>query len=324
MQIRFAVLTFVCAAAFAQEPTRTFTFAHTQNPQHMQETVNTIRSLAEVRNVSVDPAQRTLTVGGTPDQLALVTWLFTDLDRPASRPQTLQVRDSTFADPRADSVKIFYPAHLSTAQQVQEVVNGIRSIAEVQRCVFLNRPGAIAVRGNSEQVALAEWIVSDLDRSMAGKRPEGKREYNYPDTAMTYPERRSTAVRIYYPASVSTPLDMQETINGLRSVAEVQRVVAFTTSGAIVTRSSNEQAALTDWLVKELDKGASAAGPSDYRWSGGTVRSAWLAKSADLPATVAKVRQTTGMQRVVGLQRQRAIVMRGTPEQLAAAEPLLR
>jgi hypothetical protein len=324
MQIRLAALTLVCAAAFAQEQTRTYTFAHTQNPQHMQETVNTIRSILEVKNVSLDPAQRSLTAGGTLDQLTLITWLFTDLDRPVSRPQTLQVRDSTFPDPQTRSVKIFYPAHLSTAQQVQEVVNAIRSIAEVQRCVALNGPGAIVVRGTSEQMALAEWLVGEFDRSLAGKRPEGKREYDFSDAAQPNGDRRSPAVRIYYPASVSTPLDMQEMVNGLRSIAEVQRAVAFTASGAIVIRASNEQAVLTDWLVQELDKGASAAGPSDYRFGGGTVRSAWLAKSADLPATVAKVRQSSGMQRVVALQRQRAIVMRGTPEQLAAADAVLR
>ena len=49
-----------------------------------------------------------------------------------------------------------------------------------------------------------------------------------------------------------------------------------------------------------------------------------LPKTADLAATVAKVRQATGMQRVVCIQGPRAIVMRGTLEQLAAAEPLLR
>lgn len=325
MQIRWiAVAAMSAAAAFAQEQTRTFTFAHTQEPRQMQEVLNTIRSMAEVRNATVDPAQRSLTVGGTPDQLTLITWLFTDLDRPAGRPASLQVRDSTFEDPRASAVKIFYPAHLANAQQVQEVVNSIRSIAEIQRVVALNGPGAIVARGNAEQVALAEWMVGELDRSLAGKRPTGIREYNYPDTALYIPEKRATAVRIYYPASVTTPLDMQETVNGLRSIAMIQRAVAFTASGAIVTRSSNEQAALTDWMVKDLDQGASATGSHDYRWTGGSVRSVWLAKNADLAAVVGKVRQITGMQRVVGLQRQRAIVMSGTPDQLAAAAPLLR
>ena len=140
----------------------------------MQETLNTVRAIAEVQHAAVDPAQRSLTVAGNPDQLGLITWLFTDLDRPASRPPSLEVRDNTFNDPRAPAVKIFYPAHLATAQQVQEVVNAVRSIAEVQRVMALSGPGAIVIRGSAEQVAFAEWIVGELDRSMAGKRPTGK------------------------------------------------------------------------------------------------------------------------------------------------------
>jgi hypothetical protein len=263
-----------------------------------------------------------MTVSGNPDQLALATWLFTDLDRPASRPQSLQVRDNTFNDPRAPAVKILYPANIVTGQQAQEAVNGIRSIAEIQRCVALSGPGAIIIRGNSEQVALAEWMVGELDRSMSGARPTGARQYNYPDSGQQIVERRTTAVRIYYPATASTPLDLQEMINGIRSIAEAQRVVAFTATSAIMARSSNDQAELMDWLVKELDGGGSA--PRDYRWAGATVRAASLPKTADLAATVARVRQASGMQRVIAFTRQRAIVMRGTPEQLAAADTIVK
>ena len=318
--LSFALL---AGAAFAQtEQTRTFTFAHTQEHRFMQEMVNLLRGVAEIQRVAAEPSQRTMTVAGNPDQLALATWLFTELDRQASRPAALQVRDNMFSDPRASAVKILSPAHIANAQQAQEAINGIRSIAEVQRCVALSGPGAIVIRGNPEQVALAEWIVGELDRSMSGARPTGARQYNYPDSALQIVERRTTAVRIYYPAAASTPVDIQEMINGIRAIAEAQRVVGFTATGAIIARSSTEQAELMDWLVKELDRGGAA--PRDYRWAGATVRVASLPKTADLAATVVKVRQASGMQRVVGLSRQRAIVMRGTPDQLATADPLLR
>jgi hypothetical protein len=320
--LRFAVLALVCAAAFAQDQTRTFTFAHTQSPQQMQEVVNTVRSIGEIRNVSVDPLQRTLTVGGTADQLAFTAWLFTDLDKPAGSSTSLVIRENLHPDPRASAVRIFYLSRVSTPQQLQELVNAIRSIAELQRVVVVTAAGAIVARGEPSQVVLAEWIVREIDQSV-GTRPREVRKFQYEDTLLPV-ERRSPAVRMYFPASLSTPQDMQELVNGLRSIVEVQRVVAFTASGAILARSSDDQAALTDWLVKELDHGASAPAARDYAWRAGTVRSAWLAKSADLAATVARVRQTTGMQRVVGLQRQRAIVMRGTPEQLAAADAVLR
>jgi hypothetical protein len=159
---------------------------------------------------------------------------------------------------------------------------------------------------------------------MSGKRPAGSREHNYPDSATHIPERRTTAVRIHYPAGAQTPQDLQEIINGIRSISEAQRVIGFTATSAIVSRSSDDQARLIDWLVTELDRGAGAAAPRDYRWRDGAVRAAWLPRKLDAAAAAANVRQATGMQRVVGISRSRAVLMRGTPEQLAAAEPLLR
>src|SRR5689334_970049 len=108
MKLRSIALFAFCASALAaQEEARTFTFAHTQDPRHMQEMVNMIRSTAEVRDVALDPAQRAVSISGaTRDQMALIAWMFTELDRPASRPQTLQVRDNTYNDPRASAVKI--------------------------------------------------------------------------------------------------------------------------------------------------------------------------------------------------------------------------
>jgi type II secretory pathway component GspD/PulD (secretin) len=318
-----SLLALLAVGAVAQPAatSRTFAFAHTQDQRHMQEMLNMVRTLAEVRDVTIDAAQRTMTVAGSPDQLVLITWLVTELDRPASRPQSLQVRDNTFNDSRAPAVKIFYPANLATGVQVQEVINAVRSIGEVQRCFALNGPEAIVIRASSEQAALAEWIVAGLDGSMAGKRPVGKREYNYPDSF--YPaDRRATAARIYYPAIVSGPLNLQELVNGIRSVADAQRVVAFSATGAIVMRTATAQAELTDWLVQELDQPSS--GTREYRYAEGTVRTAVLPKGADLSAVVSKVRDLTGMRRVVALSFQRAIVMRGTTEQLAAADPLLR
>jgi type II secretory pathway component GspD/PulD (secretin) len=317
--MRLTLSLLLCAAAFAQEQTRTYTFANTQDSRQMQETLNMIRSMVEIRNVAVDPVQRTLTASGTPEQISLTTWLFTEVDRPPSRPPAVQVRDNSFPDPRAPQVKIFYYARLANPQQVQEVVNAIRSVSEIQRCFSLTGSGAILVRGSAEQVALAESIVRELDGSLAGARPKGVREYTFEDT-FSPPERRTPAVRVYYPSSAGTAQDIVDLVNGLRSIAEIQRAVAFTASGAIVIRGSADQAKLTDWLVRELDQ--PTAGGSQYQWAGSTIRAAYL-KHSDTAALVKQIREI-GIQRVVSYPRQRALVIRGFPAQVAAAEPLLQ
>jgi general secretion pathway protein D len=64
--------------------------------------------------------------------------------------------------------KTFYLTNLNLAQELQEVMNVIRTVAEVTRVVVYNSQNAIIVRGEADQVALAEKLIRDLDKP----RPE--------------------------------------------------------------------------------------------------------------------------------------------------------
>src|SRR6185295_19158038 len=68
----------------------------------------------------------------------------------------------------ADMVaKTFYLQNVNTAQEIQEIVNAIRSVSELQRVVAYPSQNAIIVRGESDQVALAEKMLLDLDKPRA-------------------------------------------------------------------------------------------------------------------------------------------------------------
>ncbi len=64
--------------------------------------------------------------------------------------------------------KTFYLTNLNLTQELQEVMNVIRTVAEVTRVVVYNSQNAIIVRGEADQVALAEKLIRDLDKP----RPE--------------------------------------------------------------------------------------------------------------------------------------------------------
>ena len=65
-------------------------------------------------------------------------------------------------------IKTFYLANLSQPTELQDVVNALRQILEISRIQPLPSQGALVVRGTPDQVALAEKLVGDLDKS----RPE--------------------------------------------------------------------------------------------------------------------------------------------------------
>jgi general secretion pathway protein D len=67
-------------------------------------------------------------------------------------------------------VKTFYLANLSATTELQDVVNTLRTIMDqpAPKLIQVASQGAVVIRGTPDQVALAEKLVSDLDKA----RPE--------------------------------------------------------------------------------------------------------------------------------------------------------
>lgn len=64
-------------------------------------------------------------------------------------------------------VKTFYLSNASSQTEFQDVANTLRTILEITRVQPIAAENAIVVRGTPDQVALAEKIVNDLDKSRA-------------------------------------------------------------------------------------------------------------------------------------------------------------
>ncbi|MBV9342602.1 MAG: tetratricopeptide repeat protein [Acidobacteria bacterium] len=80
--------------------------------------------------------------------------IFVAADNPAKR-----------KDLEQSVIKTFYLSNLSQPTELQDVVNALRQILEIARIQPLPSEGAIVVRGSPDQVALAQKLVSDLDKS---------------------------------------------------------------------------------------------------------------------------------------------------------------
>src|SRR5438874_6454003 len=80
--------------------------------------------------------------------------IFVAADNPAKRKELEQ-----------SVIKTFYLSNLSLPTELQDVVNALRQILEISRIQPLPSEGAIVVRGTPDQVALAQKLVGDLNRS---------------------------------------------------------------------------------------------------------------------------------------------------------------
>src|SRR5215475_12103543 len=83
--------------------------------------------------------------------------IFVASDTPAKRKEVEQ-----------SVLKTFYLSNISTPQELQDMVNAMRQILEIARIQQLPTQNAIVVRGTPDQIALAQKLIGDLDKS----RPE--------------------------------------------------------------------------------------------------------------------------------------------------------
>jgi type II secretory pathway component GspD/PulD (secretin) len=257
---RFFFLLLLPAGVLAQptldgETAKVFRFAHAETPQQRQEITNAVRSIAEMQRAVVDNRAGALVVRGTPGQLDLATWIFGELDRAPGAPASTVMDSHQIPGDYAPQARAFFLAHGGTPQKMEEVVNTLRSVAEVQRVMAYEANAALVLRGNTDQVELAAWIIRNLDRP-AGVQSEAKPlEYTYNDSS----PRPATAVRMFRLAHSTTPQSIQELVNAVRSISEAQRVMIDNAIATVTLRATPVQAAMAAWLVQELDRAPAAA-----------------------------------------------------------------
>jgi type II secretory pathway component GspD/PulD (secretin) len=328
----------LASVALAQTPVaveKTFHFTYVDTPQQTQEIVNAMRAIVDVKQASVDNAARTMTLGGTADQIAMAAWILPQVDLPASTqsapPQNPPALDYRLAGSSDAVAHVFYLSPANTPQTTQEVLNSIRSVFEVQRITALSSNRALVMRGTADQVAGTSWMINALDRPAGSPAPNPSYTFTAdPNNARIAPYN---AVRIFYPQTPN-PQATQEIVNSVRSITELQRVVAYNRLGAIVARGTPDQINMAEWLINALGKPAAATSQSpaqavdQYPMAGSTdvARVFYLppASPESLQEAVAQVRSTTRMQRVTSYSVSQAMVVRGSVGQVEMAAKLIQ
>jgi len=126
-------------------------------------------------------------------------------------------------------VKTFYLANLSQPTELQDVVNALRQILEISRIQPLPSQGALVVRGTPDQIALAEKLVGDLDKSRS--------EVIVEVAVMQVSRDKTRTLGINPPTSVTVAL--QENINNTVPTTTNNGTTTTTTSSSSSSNGSN-------------------------------------------------------------------------------------
>jgi hypothetical protein len=330
---RFVITALFASSLFAQAPAsqplaldQVLHFTHAETNRELQEIATSMRAITEIPQVSVDTEQRTLTLHGTAAQIVLAEWLLNQWEssspaQPPDNPAAHQYRLSS-----DDIVQVFHLAHAPTPQILQAMATDVRTVANIRRLFTYTAPSVMTARGDAAQLALAEWLVSQLDQpSRQAARSAGSHEYRPAGTV-------DDVVRVFFPANPETPQVLQEMATDVRIIADIRFLFIYPASTALIVRASAADIALAEWLVNELDQPANqpprTPAPHEYRRPGtvdDVVHVFFLthAESPRLQQIATEVRSTSQIKRVFAYSPPQAVVVRGTAAQIALAGRLI-
>jgi hypothetical protein len=309
-------------------------FTHAGSETSAEQIATVVRTITDMKDVMADFGQRTLTIHGTPDQVKLAEWLFAGLDRSTPVPADSAMRQYTLPGGADNVVRLFYLERGQTVQEFQELATMVRTITETKRVFTYNDARAAIFRGTPEQMAMTDWIIGDIEKAAAGPRPHSvSRQYLLPASPTPTPNENVT--QIFYVANTPTVQDFQELATVMRTITDVRRVFTYNTPRAIAVRGTSDQVAFVNWLFNELDQpvhGAPAHQSAIYSYpvvgrdEGTTVRVFYLPHTAttqDFQKTATTIRTTAQIRRVFTWNEARAMVLRGTVDQIELAQRLL-
>jgi len=211
-------------------------------------------------------------------------------------------------------------------QDVQEIAAVVRGVTDVPVLSTDPVQRAVMLRGTADQVAMAEWLLHELDEA-GSRRPQSSREYRAPGGS-------GDSVQVFYPRHIESPIDLEETRHVARGLGDIRRVFTYQPAKALIVRGTTDQVALAAWLYNELDKRVDRAPPGgrshtsasyEYRSTdpdGGAVQVCYFANTEprDRMEAASLIRGMTGIRRTFFLLGWRAVVVRGSVDQIGLAE----
>lgn len=231
--------------------------------------------------------------------------------------------------------RVFYFKNITTAQELQEVSNGIRTIIEIRDVAPSTEQMSLAVHGTAEQIAVAEWLVKELDQPVGASASDAIREYKgAPGDDGRGHATQDDVVRVLYIPNAASVQDFQEVANAIRTTTEIRRVFTYNSGRAMVVKGTPDQIAWAEWMVHELDQStanaqadANRSGAHEYTIGNTDVMRVFYVANAktvqDFQEMINAVRTTVEIRRVFTYNAARAVAARGTPGEIAMVEWLL-
>jgi hypothetical protein len=245
------------SAADPDNIARLFYLRHTPGPRELQEIVTAVRSDFDIQRIFVYNSLHAIAIRGHQGQITLSAWLVDQLDQPegtpAPEPHELQVPGDKLV------ARVFELTNAQTQVQLQEITTLIRSTADVMRMFVINNRRAIAMRAEPENVALAAWLIKQLDLPAppADSTPRACTFNGYQRI-----DDVQDQVRVFYLPPAQSEDDRAKIVSAVRSGTRIRRLFVYNSIGALALRGNAEDVATAEKLIKQSQEAMAGAQPA--------------------------------------------------------------
>lgn len=232
----------------AIQQSKTFSLKGGQSAQELEALAMTVRTIGALQTVSGDPANNSLTVTGTAQQIEIANWLLGELDRPATEPVPANSGEHQYRiqGDRGDIARIFYLGFAVSLQDQQQIMMLVRTMEDIRRAFCYSPRRALAMRGTEQQFHLATWLIDELARPAGAEAasPDSPRQYQIADG--------TELVRLFFLKPPQTPKQLQEKLNAVHAQANVSRIFYRTSPPVIAVRGTPAQIHLAEQAINAL------------------------------------------------------------------------
>jgi hypothetical protein len=223
-------------AALSQPVERSLPFKQLQTPAEINEAATVIRSIGEIRNLSVEPIEKALNLKGELAQAELAEWLMARLDRTSATanpvPSQLEYRPVSGTDA---VVRVLYFKNAQTPQERNEMAVTIRSLIEIPSLFTSQAAGAMIIRGSLGQADAAQWAFEYLDAKSASAVDRYRLPGGGDDTVRMFVVANRGSLEEFYKFTV----DVRTTLRAPRFFAySPRRIVAIRGTEEMIARAA--------------------------------------------------------------------------------------
>jgi hypothetical protein len=220
---------------------------------------------------------------------------------------------------------------LARNDRMREAVAAVHAIAKTQNISSDQTSHLVTIEGSAREAGLAEWLIGELDKPNPAASGHGYvMPHDSDDVTVVVGDLRVGGPISAGGAHLATLPDLQEIVNAIRVLGDIPRTTVYAPSNVLVWRGKVWQNDFALWLLQELGSfpAANWTAPISLRLDkmSSNVRVFYFAPATttqDLGEVVSTIRSKARAQRVVAINVERVIAMRGSDIEADAAERIV-